>query len=80
MQESRIDDYWNVDGSRDLSHSWTSFTQFTSLTEKASRRKNVVRGEMAKDRQLLLLVPQTHHPGLIICGQKSGEVCQGTLS
>ena len=27
-QEKRIDDYWNVDGSRDLSDPWTSFTQF----------------------------------------------------
>ena len=34
MQESRIDDYWNIDGSRDLSDSWTGFTQFTSLKEK----------------------------------------------
>ena len=24
-----IDDYWNIDGSRDLSDSWTGFTQFT---------------------------------------------------
>ena len=31
MQESRIDDYWNIDGSRDLSDSWTGFTQFTLL-------------------------------------------------
>ena len=30
MQERRIDDYWNVDGSRDLSDSWTGFTQFRS--------------------------------------------------
>ena len=29
MQESRIDDYWNVGGSRDSSDSWTGFTQFT---------------------------------------------------
>ena len=29
-QEKRIDDYWNIDGSRD----WTSFTQFTPLEEK----------------------------------------------
>ena len=29
MQERRIDDYWNVDGSRDLSGSWAGFTQFT---------------------------------------------------
>ena len=33
-QERRIDDYWNIDGSRDLSDSWTSFTQFTLLEEK----------------------------------------------
>ena len=34
MQESRIDDYRNIDGSRDLSDSWTGFTQFTLLNEK----------------------------------------------
>ena len=34
MQERRIDDYWNIDGSRDLSDSWTGFTQFTLLDEK----------------------------------------------
>ena len=33
-QEKRIDDYWNVDGSRDLSDPWTDFTQFTLLEEK----------------------------------------------
>ena len=30
----RIDDYWNIDGSRDLSDPWTGFTQFTLLEEK----------------------------------------------
>ena len=34
MQESRIDDYWNIDRSRDLSDSWTGFTQFSLLKEK----------------------------------------------
>ena len=34
MQESRIDDYSNIDGSRDLSVSWTGFTQFTLFEEK----------------------------------------------
>ena len=31
MQESRIDDYRNIDGSKDLPGSWTGlgFTQFT---------------------------------------------------
>ena len=33
-QERRIDDYWNIDGSRDLSDSWTGFTQFTLSEEK----------------------------------------------
>ena len=33
-QEKRIDDYWNVDGSRDLSDPWTGFTQLTLLEEK----------------------------------------------
>ena len=34
-QEKRIDDYWNIDGSRHLSDPWTGFTQFTLLDEKA---------------------------------------------
>ena len=34
MQESRIDDYWNIDGSRDLSDSWTGLTQATLVDEK----------------------------------------------
>ena len=33
-QERRIDDYWNIDGSRDLSDPLTGFTQFTLLEEK----------------------------------------------
>ena len=34
MLERRIDDYWNVEGNRDLSDSWTGFTRFTILDEK----------------------------------------------
>ena len=34
-QEKRIDDFWNIDGSRDLSDPWTGFTQSTLLDEKA---------------------------------------------
>ena len=34
-QEKRIDDYWNIDGSRNLSDPWTGFIQFTLLEEKA---------------------------------------------
>ena len=37
-QEKRIDDYWNIDGSRDLSDPWTGFTQIYSIGRKSSRR------------------------------------------
>ena len=33
-QERRIDDYWNVDESRDLSDPWTGFTLLTLFEEK----------------------------------------------
>ena len=33
-QEKRIDDYWNIGASRDLSDYWTGFTQFILLEEK----------------------------------------------
>ena len=45
-QERRIDDYWNIDGSRDLSDPWTGFSQFTVLEEKTSRRIYMVRREI----------------------------------
>ena len=35
-QEKHIDDYWNIDGSKDLSDSWTGFTQFTRCLSKNS--------------------------------------------
>ena len=44
-QEIRIDDYWNIDGSRDLSDPWTGFTQFTLLDEKSPGRIYLVQVE-----------------------------------
>ena len=44
--EKRIDDYWNIDGSRDLSDPWTGFTQFFSTRWKSSWRIYMVRGEI----------------------------------
>ena len=34
MLETNIDDYWNVDGDRELSDTWTGFNWFTILDEK----------------------------------------------
>ena len=48
-QEKRIYDYWNIDGSRDLSDPWTGFTQFTLLDEKAPDRIYLVRGEINEE-------------------------------
>ena len=35
-QEKRIDDYWNIDGSRDLSDPWTGFHTIYSIGRKCS--------------------------------------------
>ena len=45
-QEKRIDDYWNIDGSRDLSDYWTGFTQIYFIGRKTSKRIYVVRCEI----------------------------------
>ena len=34
MSEKHIDDYWIVDGNRELSDAWTGFTRFIVLNEK----------------------------------------------
>ena len=34
MLEKHIEDYWNVDGDRELSDTWTAITRFTTLSEK----------------------------------------------
>ena len=47
MQERRINDYWNVAGSRDVSDSWTDFTLFILLEEKPPDGY-VVQGETDK--------------------------------
>ena len=55
----RIEDYWNIDGDRDLSDSWTGFTRFTFLEEKppnGKTRSGGADGEEANDIQAWLLV------------------------
>ena len=47
-QEKRIDDYWNIDGSRDLSDPWTGFTQFTLLDKKAPDGYTWSRGRLTR--------------------------------
>ena len=61
MQESLIDDYWNIDGSRDLSGSWAGFTQFTlTLLEEKPSDGYMWSGERLTKREL------TSRPGLFM--------------
>ena len=62
LLESRIDDYWNVDGGQELSGPWTVFTQFSILNDNL---------RTGSDPQKF-----KQHPGPITCGQRSGQVCQ----
>ena len=64
MQECRIDDCLNIDGSRDLSDSWTGLTQFY-LSRETSRRISLVRGKTASmiigilmDQEICLILAQ----------------------
>ena len=46
LQESRIDDYGNIDGSRDLSDSWSGFSHF--IERKATRPVHVDKTSIIK--------------------------------
>ena len=48
VQEKSIGDYWNVDGDRELSDTWTGFTRFTVLNEKTTGWVYLVRVETRK--------------------------------
>ena len=48
MQLCRVNDYWNVDGSRDLSDSWTGFTRSTGTEEKPTDGYMLTRGRLGK--------------------------------
>ena len=49
LQETRIDDHWNVDVDRNLSDLWTGFTKFTLLNENPPKGYMCLRGAAHKD-------------------------------
>ena len=51
MQDSRVDDCWNIDGSRDVSDYWSGFTQYTLLEEEPPNGYMWARG-MGSKRQV----------------------------
>ena len=57
-QEKRIDDYWNIDGSRDLSDPWTGFTTVwseSSTWPTIGRKKSNQFWDLARGRMASLL-------------------------
>ena len=67
MLETNIDDYWNVDGDREFSDTWTGFTRFTVQNEKTTGWIHMVPGETDKqtdDLQVRYFV-----------GQRFGKTC-----
>ena len=72
VQESRIDDYWNIDGSRDLSDSFGQVS-LSSLYEVRNLQKDICgpRGHWQNGKR---------HPSQIIHGQNSVEDQQEMLS
>ena len=49
MLEKNVNDYWNVDGDRGLSETWTGFRRFTVLNEKPPRNDLQARHFVARD-------------------------------
>ena len=50
MQEKSIDDYWNVDGDRELSDVWTEFTRFTTLDDKPLDGYTLSRSRLTREQ------------------------------
>ena len=48
LLEKHIDDYWNVDGVRELSDAWTGFTRFIFIERKATWRIFMVRERLTR--------------------------------
>ena len=49
MLEKNVNDYWNVDGDRELSETWTGFRRFTVLNEKQPTNDLQARHFVARD-------------------------------
>ena len=68
MQERRIDDYWKINGSRDLSDHWTGLFYW---------KKNLLKDFCGPVRDYQ---ENSLHPGHIIYGQSSGSQWESTPS
>ena len=63
MSEKHIEDYWNVDGEKELSNAWTDFTRFIVLKETTTRWIYTVR-EGRLTRKQMTSRPDTVWPDI----------------
>ena len=63
-QEKRIDDYWNIDGSRDLSDPWTVSQHLLCWKKNLPTDKCGLGGDYREN---------SRHPGQVIYGENSGS-------
>ena len=65
LLEKQIEDYWNVDGDRELSGTWTGFTNFTILKEKPLDGFSWSERRLTKNKQPPGLVKMEDAPSLL---------------
>ena len=66
MLEQQIEDYWNVDGEKELSDAWTGLTRFEKLKERPPEGFSWSGRNLQENKQPLA---QTKY------GQKCGRIC-----
>ena len=71
--EKQIDDYWNVDGERELSDTWTGFTRFTLLNERPPDGYTWSGGDLQENKQPLVQTMYGQTCGSVRLMQRSAK-------
>ena len=83
MSEKHIDNYWIVDGNRELSDAWTGFTRFIVLNEKpldgyTGSGRRLTRKQMAADIEELDDCDTSNHVPLVVPGLSTSSSTPST--
>ena len=79
LMEKHIEDYWNVDGEKELSDAWTGFTRFILLNERPpdgytwSGRETYKETNHLKTRQCVARFVETY----VRCSEKESKTQMG---
>ena len=80
MSEKNIEDYWNVDGARELSDTWTGFTRFIVLNERPPDGKTWSGRDLRGNKRPLDPTMYGQICGSIFLMQRNGERSKRGLS